>query len=443
VEDLGSSHGTLVNGKKVKRADVSPGDEVRLGAVTVVIQPLLAKPLTAGPGKTHDAFLSALDDEVERARVFRRPMSVAMLSTDSHEPDVVAMLREIARPVDRFSLYGKGVYEVLFTELEAERALALLQPVAKKMRCTVGLASFPKDGTSPNALLAAALHSMRGKSGPPSQDRTPIAQSTLVAKSSAMKHLFEMAAKVAASPIPVLLRGETGAGKEVVARFIHEKSLRRGPYVAINCGAIPESLIEGTLFGHDKGAFTGAESDAVGVFEQAKEGTLLLDEVGELSAAAQVALLRVLESKEVRRVGGKSTLHLDVRVIAATHCDLEKMVKEGTFRQDLLYRLNAVALEVPPLRDRPEDLGPLIEQFLAEANASSQRPAVGLDRDAMQVLLRYAWPGNVRELRNVVERAVVVADEKVTASDLPDRIRNFELHALSAEGFSRYRKAFP
>ena len=196
--------------------------------------------------------------------------------------------------------------------------------------------------------------------------------------------------------------------------------------VCINCGAIPSTLVESVLFGHEKGAFTGATSSARGVFEEADGSTVLLDEIGELSPPAQAALLRVLESKEVRRVGANREVTVDVRVIAATHRDLDAMVKAGTFREDLMYRLNAMTLEVPALRERPEEIGPFAERFVTLANAANGRDVKGLDVESMRLLLRYPWPGNIRELRNAIEHAVVVAQGRmVQPIDLPRRIRDF------------------
>jgi DNA-binding NtrC family response regulator len=194
--------------------------------------------------------------------------------------------------------------------------------------------------------------------------------------------------------------------------------------VAVNCAAIPAQLVESTLFGHVKGAFTGATQAGTGVFEAASGGTVLLDEIAELPPPAQSALLRVLETKRVTRVGSTKEIEVDVRIMAATHRDLEAMSAEGTFRQDLYYRLNALTLELPPLRNRREDIAPLANRSLSEANASNQRSVRGLTPDALEALKAYPWPGNVRELRNVIERAVVIADDDViTLADLPQRLR--------------------
>jgi len=213
----------------------------------------------------------------------------------------------------------------------------------------------------------------------------------------------------------------TGTGKEVLARLIHEGGPRRDkPLVAVNCGAIPAELLESTLFGHERGAFTGAGQQQKGLFEAADGGTIMLDEVGELPAAAQVALLRVLEEKRVRRVGATREIEVDVRVIAATHRDLEAMVEARSFRRDLFYRLNGVDVTLPPLRARREDIAPLAERFLKKAAKANGREVRSIAPEAMVLLKEYGWPGNVRELRNAVERAVVIA-EAARLLDMPLR----------------------
>jgi DNA-binding NtrC family response regulator len=236
-----------------------------------------------------------------------------------------------------------------------------------------------------------------------------------------MKELMRTAARAARGTIPLLLLAETGAGKEVLARSLHEASPRSAaPMLSVNCAAIPETLLESTLFGHEKGAFTGAHSQHRGVFESASGGTVFLDEIGELPLSAQAALLRVLESKTITRVGATKELAVDVRVIAATHRDLQRMVEQGRFREDLLYRLNAMTLEIPPLRARPEDLPVLAQRFLSEAAERNGMPMPSLSAEAMSLLAAHRWPGNVRELKNVIERAVVICESAVIGvEDLP------------------------
>ncbi|MBK6462640.1 MAG: sigma 54-interacting transcriptional regulator [Myxococcales bacterium] len=242
--------------------------------------------------------------------------------------------------------------------------------------------------------------------------------------SAAIRAVFAELARAAASAIPVLLQGETGAGKEVAARALHEGGPRAaGPMLTVSCAAIPEGLVESTLFGHEKGAFTGAGERRRGAFEVASGGTLLLDEIGELPLHGQAALLRVLESNLVVRVGSTRELPVDVRVVAATNRDLQARVREGGFRADLLYRLNGLTLTVPPLRERRDDIRPLAEAFLQRAVARTGAAARTLDAAALDALTAYAWPGNVRELRNVVERALVVsARDPITLAELPPHV---------------------
>ena len=249
----------------------------------------------------------------------------------------------------------------------------------------------------------------------PCQVRNPAAGERLdamgmVARSPAMRQLIDLSQRVAKVDSTVLISGESGTGKERVARMVHNASSRApGPFIAVNCGAITETLLESELFGHVKGAFTGAMQERPGLFESANGGTLLLDEVGEVSPAMQVKLLRVLQEREIRRVGESTTRAIDVRVLAATNRELTQEIAEGRFRMDLYYRLHVVELPVPPLRKRREDILPLARILLAEAAGRLNRPVSELSARAADQLLRYDWPGNVRELENAMERAVALA----------------------------------
>ncbi len=234
-------------------------------------------------------------------------------------------------------------------------------------------------------------------------------QSPLLGEGRAMRELRARVARVAHARFPALILGETGTGKELVARSLHEGGPRaERPFVAVNCGALPESLLESELFGHVKGSFTGADGDKPGLFEQANGGTLFLDEIGDTSAALQVSLLRVLETREVRRLGDRRTRPVDVRLVSATHRDIEQMVKEGDFRQDLYYRINTIVLHVPPLRGHREDIRPLALHFAAEC-ARAHGTSVTLSEDCLAALERMELPGNVRELRGIVERGIALA----------------------------------
>jgi two-component system response regulator AtoC len=243
----------------------------------------------------------------------------------------------------------------------------------------------------------------------------------IIAKSSKMQRVIEVIKIVAKSNATVLITGESGTGKELVARAIHSQSHRRNkPFVAVSCAALPESLLESELFGHEKGSFTGAYARKKGKFEFANGGTLFLDEVGEMSANIQVHLLRVLEEKEFTRVGGNEPSRVDVRVISATNKDLRKAIEKQEFREDLYYRLNVVNIELPPLRERKEDIPLLAEHFLYKFAIENQKEITGFSPEAMEFVLDYDWPGNVRELENAIERAVILAkDSIITIGDLP------------------------
>lgn len=263
--------------------------------------------------------------------------------------------------------------------------------------------------------------------------------SGMVTKSVAMRALVDLARRVAKVDSTVLITGESGSGKERVARLLHDESTRAaGPFIAVNCGAITETLLEAELFGHAKGAFTGAQQDRPGLFEAANGGTLLLDEVGEVSSAMQVKLLRVLQEREVRRVGENKSRKVDVRIIAATNRDLVHGVAGGSFRQDLYYRLKVVELNVPALRARRDDILPLARILLAEAASRMARKVTGLAPAVADLLVRYEWPGNVRELENTMERAVALArGTRVEVEDLPEEVRQSVPKALSVDGAVR------
>jgi nitrogen regulation protein NR(I) len=232
----------------------------------------------------------------------------------------------------------------------------------------------------------------------------------IVGTSRAMQSIYKEIGRVAARPITVLIRGETGTGKELIARAIYQHSDRaRGPFVAINCAAIPETLLESELFGHERGAFTGAHAQRIGRFEQAHQGTLFLDEIGDLTPGTQVKLLRVLQEKCIHRLGGREAIPVDVRVIAATHHDLETALRDGKFREDLFYRLNVAVIALPPLRERKEDIPSLVNYFLRKHGPELGAAEPAAEADAMQLLREQTWPGNVRELENVVRKALLLA----------------------------------
>ena len=239
----------------------------------------------------------------------------------------------------------------------------------------------------------------------------------IVGQSEGIKNVLELVTKVAPLDSTVLITGESGTGKELIANAIHRRSRRcGGAFIKVNCAAIPEGLFESALFGHEKGAFTGAHTQRLGKFELAHRGTIFLDEVGDMSPSTQAKVLRVLEQKELERLGGDKTLKVDVRVIAATNQDLSQALKEKRFREDLYYRLNVFPIQLPPLRERKEDIPILIDNFLADANLRLGTSITGVSRDALEPLLRYHWPGNIRELKNIMERAATMAEGEFITS---------------------------
>ncbi len=417
IEDLESTNGTWVNGERVEKARVSYGDVIRIGDIVVSLHVVQARGVDG-----HDRFMTVLEDEVKRAHTFARPVAVVMLSGE-HVSKWTARVAAALRPADRIGIYADDTALVMLPELAREAASARARELADIAGAKkVGLAILPDDAASADELLSAARASH--KRGLATTTSVPSPQN-MVVRSARMRAVLDEVARVAASTLPVCVHGETGTGKELIARAIHDQSPRRAaPMRSINCGAIPATLVEGMLFGHERGAFTSADKQQKGLFEQAHGGTVFLDEIGELSLTAQAALLRVLETKKLTRIGGDREIDVDVRVVAATHRDLEAMCDAGGFRRDLLYRLNAVVLDLPPLRERVEEIEPLVSALLAEANTSSGRAVRGLSPEALELVRRYPWPGNVRELKNAIERAVVIArGDLVTEADLPARVR--------------------
>jgi two-component system NtrC family response regulator len=266
---------------------------------------------------------------------------------------------------------------------------------------------------------------------------------SIIYRSEKMNALINMASRIAASRATVLIKGESGTGKELLARLIHNLSPRSTkPIITVNCSALSENLLESELFGHERGAFTGAMARRIGRFEEADGGTLFLDEIGEISASVQVKLLRFLQEREFQRVGGNQTLHSDVRIISATNRDLDSKVKEGTFREDLFYRLNVVVMEPPPLRERKEDVPPLIEHFMRRFAVENGKNIAGITSEARDLLLKYDYPGNVRELENIIERAVVISrNSVVSVDDLPFSKERFSLGYTGKKGEGLLRGA--
>jgi len=248
----------------------------------------------------------------------------------------------------------------------------------------------------------------------------------IIGKSKAMKEIFGMVKQIADSKSTVLVMGESGTGKELISRAIHYHSNRKNyPFVTINCAAIPETLIESELFGHEKGAFTNAIEKKLGRFEVAHQGTLFLDEIGELSLATQAKILRFLEEKEFNRVGGSKTIKVDVRLITATNRDLNQLLKKAAFREDLYYRINVVPIVIPPLRERKEDILPLLDHFIKKYNEEGHKRVRGISKEALELMMNYEWPGNIRELENSIERVIALtSNEYIQPDELPIPLTN-------------------
>ncbi|MFO7563403.1 MAG: sigma-54 dependent transcriptional regulator [Enhygromyxa sp.] len=319
----------------------------------------------------------------------------------------------------------RGAYDYISKPFKQDEVILTLRKAEERLR-------LRRD----NARLRARVAELEGQNQVEGFGR-------MLVHSGAMRQLAKTLRKVARFETTVLVLGESGVGKELVSRALHDLGPRaKGPFVAVNCGAIPEGLIESELFGHAKGAFTDARSDKPGLFEAAAGGTLFLDEVGELPVSVQVKLLRALQEREIRRVGENQDRPIDVRVVAATSRPLEQMVEDGDFRQDLYYRLAVMPLRIPPLRQRREDVAVLAQQFLTAINERLGTTLTGLDAEAQRILLAYDWPGNVRELENTLEHAAVLADGPlICPEDLPERLRRRRAEAADGPatiGFSLY-----
>ncbi|HET9923257.1 MAG TPA: sigma-54 dependent transcriptional regulator [Methylomirabilota bacterium] len=349
-------------------------------------------------------------DALERASVFRPSIVIA----DMVMPvlDGIGLLKPLAAAVPEAAVILLTGHASIETAVSAMREGAydyMTKPVdPRRLRVLVEKAVEKVQVNREVTVLRRQLRESRGLG-------------TLLGASPAMQEIYRLIELAAPSPAPVLVLGETGTGKELVARTIHDMSQRaKGPFIAVNCSAIPETLLESELFGHEKGAFTGALARRPGYFELADGGTIFLDEIAEMSSNLQAKYLRVLQDGQVRRVGGHEEVQVDVRVICATNKDVVKAVQDGVFREDLYYRVNVLTIPLPALRRRGEDIPLLVDAFIAEFNDKYARQVRGLDEAALKLLGEHPWPGNVRELRNVIERAVVSCEDGlVTADCLP------------------------
>lgn len=429
IEDLGSGSGTWLGEKRLEPGQavpLTPGTSVLLGAVSIVVQ----KSAPAPPRRiwTHGYFESRLEEECIRAERFRNQFSVLRIrcAGDADTTVIEEILANSLRLVDVVGCYQPGEYEAILhgtppvgAELVARRILESLS--GRGLWAHIGVACYPGDARSADALSEKAGAAARGDAA---DDPTPIRVESAPGDSEGgpIQAIYKLAEKVAASTINLLILGETGVGKERLAERVHELSPRaKKPFVRLNVAALTETLLESELFGHERGAFTGAVQTKRGLLESADGGTVFLDEIGELPMATQVKLLRVLEGKQVMRVGGLKSRSIDVRFVAATNRDLEAEVERGTFREDLFFRLNGISLVVPPLRERLSELESLAQGFIVEACCKANRTDTPtISPEARALMRRYGWPGNIRELRNVVERAVLLCSQgTITLEHLP------------------------
>jgi DNA-binding NtrC family response regulator len=323
---------------------------------------------------------------------------------------VLEAVKKLNPEIDVIMITAYGTIEMAVNAMKAGAADYITKPVElEELLILIDRISERRTLLRENEILRRELR------------RKEVSTDQIVYKSRAMGEVINMAGRVAASHATVLIQGETGTGKELIAKLIHTLSPRSArPMITVNCAALPETLLESELFGHEKGAFTGASSMRIGRFEEADGGSLFLDEIGELSPAVQVKLLRFLQEREFQRLGGNRTLRSDVRIISATNQDLEEKIREGGFRTDLYYRLNVVSIPIPPLRERKEDISPIMDHFLCRFVAENGKKIQGVTSEAKDLLLKYEYPGNVRELENILERAVVITrDSLISRQDLP------------------------
>jgi DNA-binding NtrC family response regulator len=412
IEDAGSSNGTRVGGVELRagqRAALVPGQVAELGSVLVVID---AGAATRTPSRRvwdHEHFEARVEEQCELSRRTAGVFAIArVVVSGGGAAPVEAAIAQLLGDTDALASYALGQYEVLLTGRSPDELATWLTTATAVLRVCgaphVALARFPDDGRDVAALQAHVSAALAGTSG------AGDASDPVIILDDATVVLHRLIERVAGGDISVLLNGETGAGKEVAAARIHQLSGRRDrPFLRLNCAALVEPLVESELFGHEKGAFTGAARAKQGLFESAEGGTVFLDEIGEMPLPLQAKLLRVLDERRVLPVGGLKARRIDVRFLAATNRNLEDEIAAGRFRQDLYFRLSGVILTVPPLRERPREIRALAEAFVARATAAMGLPSLRLGGDALAALAHHHWPGNVRELKNVIERAALLA----------------------------------
>jgi two-component system response regulator AtoC len=414
IRDLNSANGTRVRDQRIGQHSlpIAPGEPIQIGGATLIVQRQVAQ-IRPRRMWTHDYFEVRLEEECDRAARTGSTFALMRLAcaSDASVEAVQHVIADLVRVSDVVGEYGPSDYEVLLVDNAPDEVELTVRRFAEELKShgisvRIGIACFPRDGRNANELMARAEANTRGHA------KGSRARADIVAERT-MQDLYALAARVATGTITVLILGETGVGKEVLAEHVHKSSPRAGkPYLRLNCAALSESLLESELFGHERGAFTGAVGTKEGLLETADGGSVFLDEVGELPLAIQVKLLRVIEERVVLRVGGLKPRPLDVRFVAATHRDLEAEIARGTFRQDLYFRLNGATLVIPPLRERSGEIPALAQAFLAQAARQAGLAHVPkLGSETLDCLASYSWPGNIRELRNMIERAVLLCGD--------------------------------
>lgn len=429
VADLDSHNGTRVNGQRLNGARiVTTGDVVAIGEVILVVHAELQRDVEHVI-LDEAAWLRRLDEETMRAHEFRRSLAILAIADAPSSRATASGLRI----VDVVGQDSEGVLLVMLPEADTATARQLAEHVQRAISqvapgARIGMASCPEDAVDARDLITLARAAVRA-AGPGqiaeigvAVERRMLGDRTVVLGHPAMVRVFDLLKRLAAAELPVLIVGETGVGKENAAFAVHHHSKRSaGPFIAVNCAALSDTLLESQLFGHDKGAFTGASSSREGVFEGASGGTLFLDELGELSLGAQAKLLRVIDTHRVTRLGETKERAVDVRIVAATNRNLEKEVESGRFRQDLYFRLGAARVHLPPLRERRCEIAVLFRELLANAAARAKVATPVASPDVIRRLLGHPWPGNVRELRHVADYLVATTEDgRIEAEDLPD-----------------------
>ena len=449
VADLGSRNGTFVGGQRIgsEHHPVREGDTIVFGEIACHLMRAHRSEFRSDVRVSADELDHRVVYEGERALRYDGSVSVLSIlfdeSSDDTLDDGIRAASSSIRDLDFYCVRRREHVDVMLVETDRHDAHIVGERIAKAIaniphRARIGIATFPGDAPSPGLLTAAATLAARSSEQPGvyhAHDAVRILRfddREIVIADPVMHRVFGLIERVAPTQLSVLFLGETGAGKEVAAHALHNLGPRKQyRMVEINCAALPENLLESELFGHERGAFSGATATKSGLFEEADGGTIFLDEIGEMSPTLQAKLLRVLETKRIRRVGGIDDRKVDVRVVSATHRDLLRAVERGEFRQDLLYRLEGMRIDIPPLRNRPHEIAILAARFVAEACRGAGRQPIAIAPAAMAALGRYSWPGNIRELRHALASAAVLAEgHEITLFDLPPAIRG-DVHATA------------